>query len=81
MKTVSSIRRVKMTIIILIIFIISIFAAFYSGFYIGFYKREEKPPEIIKVDKNVITKPFRKMRIHKEPKPTKEELKANTFYD
>jgi len=68
-----------MEIIILIIFAIFIFAAFYSGFYIGYFKREEKPPEIIK--KDIMSKPFRRIKPEKETRPTKEELKANTFYD
>lgn len=68
-----------MDIILIIVFAVFIFAAFYSGFYIGYYKREEKPPEIAKRD--IMSRPFRRIKPAKEPKPTKEELKANTFYD
>lgn len=62
----------------LIVFALFIFAAFYSGFYIGYYKREEKPPEIIKP--NFVSRRAKLSRAKKEPEPTKEELKANSFY-
>lgn len=54
--------------------IVGMLAAFYSGFYIGYLKREGKPPEIPFVLPILPTK-------EKEAELSKEEQRANTFYN
>jgi hypothetical protein len=64
----------------LIVFGIFILAAFALGFLFGFYKREERLPKV-----NIPTPTFagivEAIKQPKEEKPTKEELKANNFYN
>lgn len=62
----------------LIIFGIFIVVAFYSGYYFGYQKREGKPPELPVVTSvaDVLDKAKKKPE-----KPSREELKANDFFN
>lgn len=64
----------------LIAFGVFIIAAFYSGFYFGYTKREGRPPDKMPIVsefssfvETVKPKPFKK--------PTREEVRANNFFD
>ena len=64
----------------LIIFGIFLTVAFYSGYFFGYQKREGKPPEmpIISSVTDIVDKA---MEPKKPEKPSKEELKANSFFN
>lgn len=66
-------------IITLIIFGVFITAAFYSGFYFGYTKREGKPPESMPIV-STVNKVVGRMT-EKRDKPSREELKANSFFN
>jgi hypothetical protein len=65
----------------LIIFGVFIIAAFYSGFYFGYTKREGKPPEAMPIVSDVKEVLDKAMEPKKPDKPTKEEQKANSFFN
>jgi hypothetical protein len=66
----------------LIIFGIFMIAAFYGGFFFGYLKREGKPPESIPIISDVVNAIDKAMEgTKKQEKPSKEELKANNFFN
>lgn len=68
-------------IITLIVFGLFIIAAFYSGFYFGYTKREGKPPESMPIVSDVANFVEKVVTKENQEKPSREELKANSFFN
>jgi hypothetical protein len=65
----------------LIIFGIFMTAAFYGGFFFGYLKREGKPPESMPIISDVLDAVGKAATKEKQEKPSKEELRANNFFN